>query len=207
MRRVHARKVRVLHDSADHHQRLAEVGPCVARRMHQRHERSLVPRSRLPHVHWTDEHSSGRRLFILPAQFPLNPRKFASGHSPDGGAAPHERESAMRNTPPTRPPRRTIAKSSPECGAPCPGFVPRLSDLLDSHRMSHASILRSRPETRVTHHPGYRRLPGRADFTIPAATVSRNARKLGKGRARSSEEGQWPNQFPRGVTPSLRTSW
>jgi hypothetical protein len=42
--------VRLLLDSADHHQRFAKIGLRISRRMRQRQKHLLVPQARLAHV-------------------------------------------------------------------------------------------------------------------------------------------------------------
>ena len=50
MRQIETLEVRLLLDARDHHQRLAEIGLCISRRMRQRHEHFLVLQPRLAHV-------------------------------------------------------------------------------------------------------------------------------------------------------------
>ena len=50
MRQIEALEVRLLLDACNHHQRFAEIGLCISRRMRQRHEHLLVLQPRLAHV-------------------------------------------------------------------------------------------------------------------------------------------------------------
>ena len=50
VRQIEALEVRLLLDAGDHHQRFAEIGLRVSRRMRQRHEYFLVLQPRLAHV-------------------------------------------------------------------------------------------------------------------------------------------------------------
>ena len=65
VRAVHRQEMRLLLHSSDHNQRFAEVGLCLTRRMHQRHEHLPTAQFLRPRIVLDDGVAAGEPMFFL----------------------------------------------------------------------------------------------------------------------------------------------